>query len=264
MGDRVEALLGPERQCTGGVVIGDNGGDGTYWVVFDTGHEFTSVAAALLCPEESRAADLEAQLAQLRWRKMQNDAQIKTALEQSRAMAEQDLVAQLSRTKTSEKAEWARSIIEDELSKPLEVSEQFMRKFEAEEQGREEGLSASKRRHAASVRRLAATVVRREESLAEKAAKLSRLAAESARETSDIHNKIIQTKHVLQVDYMALGDRLEAEDVATMKLLEKRVAMLSATWADANARTEAIHAKVSSCGPCPCAHQWSCCCPTPF
>ena len=88
VGQRVEALLGPARVCTGGVVLGDHGGGvGTYRVRFDDGLEFPEVHEGLLCREVSRVAELEEQLAQLQWRKMQNDAQIRAALEHTRLLA---------------------------------------------------------------------------------------------------------------------------------------------------------------------------------
>jgi hypothetical protein len=105
----VEALLGPSRVCTGGVVLGDHGGGcGTYWVRFDGGLEFPAVHEGLLCREVSRVAELEEQLAQLQWRKMQNDAQIRAALEQTRLLQEKDLMKQMEQDRSAEKAEWVR------------------------------------------------------------------------------------------------------------------------------------------------------------
>ena len=107
VGERVEALLGPTRVCTGGVVLSDFG-NGTYRVRFDDGNDIPAVQESLLCREVSRVAELEMQLAQLQWRKMQNDAQIRTAIEQTRQMQEQDLMKQLEHDRSAEKAEWVR------------------------------------------------------------------------------------------------------------------------------------------------------------
>jgi len=105
VGERVEALLGPTRVCTGGVVVSD-AGNGSYRVRFDDGNDIPAVQESLLCREVSRVTELEMQLAQLQWRKLQNDAQIRTALEQTRQMQEQDLMKQLEHDRTAEKAEW--------------------------------------------------------------------------------------------------------------------------------------------------------------
>ena len=204
VGQRVEALLGAERVCTGGVVCGDNGGNGTYWVVFDGGHEFAAVDGALLCAEVTKAEVLAEQLAQLQWRKMQNEASIRRALKATRAAMEADVLRQLSVDRAGEKAAWMAEVIEDELSRPLEVSEDFMRSFEAGEALEQERLEASNATHVRGVKHLVKTVVKRGATAASTAASLTRKANELAEAANELHNKIIQTRHILEVDYYAL------------------------------------------------------------
>ena len=78
------------------------------------------------------ARDIQMQLAHLKWRKTVNESKIRTAINASRALGERDLLMQLSVDRTAERAAWRQAVVEDELSKPLEVSERFMKQFEKE------------------------------------------------------------------------------------------------------------------------------------
>jgi hypothetical protein len=54
------------------------------------------------------------------------------------------------------------SIIDDELSKPLEVTEDFMQRFEAEEADLKVKRGLNMKRHVASVEHLEGTLLKRE------------------------------------------------------------------------------------------------------
>jgi hypothetical protein len=108
VGQKVEALLGKARVCTLGHVIYDNC-DGSYAVWFETGHEFAAVDGEILTPIVDRVLEIETQLAQVRWRKMQNESKIKAMLESSKDLQEQDLLQQLEVDHNKEKAEWVSS-----------------------------------------------------------------------------------------------------------------------------------------------------------
>jgi hypothetical protein len=112
VGQRIEALLGTKvsnNRITGGIVLGILK-DGSYAVIFDTGDEFESLDESLLSREIDRVAELETQLAQVRWRKVQNESQIKNVLESSRVLQEQELRRQLERNIKKEKDEWVRLV----------------------------------------------------------------------------------------------------------------------------------------------------------
>jgi hypothetical protein len=61
------------------------------------------------------------QLAHLKWRKCVNDTKIRTQIDTSRALQERDLLLQLSENRSAQRGEWRKAVIEDELTKPLEV-----------------------------------------------------------------------------------------------------------------------------------------------
>ena len=70
-------------------------------------------------PDATR--DIHTQLAHLKWRKCVNDTRIRTKITSSRALAERDLLIQLSENRAQMRAKWREAVIADELQKPLEV-----------------------------------------------------------------------------------------------------------------------------------------------
>jgi len=64
VGQRIEALLGTDRELVGGVITKVNN-DGTYGIIFDTGHEFAALDGQLLSIELNKIVELETQLAQV-------------------------------------------------------------------------------------------------------------------------------------------------------------------------------------------------------
>ena len=131
---------------------------------------------------------------------MQNEGKIRTMLESSRELQEHDLLRQLEQDRSKEKSEWVRGfesfpsgnshlfcwrlshfcsplslcpcliidifqmqgIIDDELSKPLEVTEDYMQTFEAEEAVLRSKREADRRQHVASVGHLEKKLWQRE------------------------------------------------------------------------------------------------------
>ena len=73
----------------------------------------------------------------LRWRKRQNEAKIRSKLLQTKQMKEQDQLAQLVTNKAQIKAEWIQRVVEDEINKPLQVTDEFIEEMvELERQNR--------------------------------------------------------------------------------------------------------------------------------
>jgi hypothetical protein len=270
---RVEALLGTKRKCVGGQIVADNG-DGTYGVAFDSGHEFAAVDGALLTAEMSKVQELEVQLAHLRWRKMQNETKIRSMLESSRVMQEQDLLKELSLNKTAQKSGWMRGVIEDELSKPLEVNEAFMHRFEEDELKMRETLRANKSRHLTSVKFLQTELQKREETARMRYHALTRKAKELDTEAEEIYNKIMKTSRVLETEYLSRvreggssnggssssgsssssssssaaaaargGVTLDEDDLETMDMLRKRIRLLTDAYEKAENEANRVKAR---------------------
>lgn len=71
----------------------------------------------------SRATEIEQQLAHMRWRRLQNERAIRNALEKTKSVKQNDTMLQISVNHTNEKKAWMSSIIEDELARPLVLSD---------------------------------------------------------------------------------------------------------------------------------------------
>jgi|TARA_A100001015_G_C15008018_1_gene721686 hypothetical protein len=67
---------------------------------------------------------LEEQIAFLRWRRMQNERQIRHSLEQTRSLQTKDELMRVTQDIGSSKGEWMASVIKDELSRPLVISDE--------------------------------------------------------------------------------------------------------------------------------------------
>ena len=92
---------------------------------------------------------LKQRLAYVQWLKAQNENKMRETLDVTRQMQESDLMQQLSYDAGAEKAAWMQGVIEDELQKPLEVTQEFL---EAHEQ-RKLTDAARSRKNEASLRR---------------------------------------------------------------------------------------------------------------
>ena len=77
-------------------------------------------------PAPNNVLEIERRMQMLRWRKAQNEAKIRSKLLQTKQMREQDQLAQLVTNKAQLKAEWIQRIVEDEISKPLQVTDEFI------------------------------------------------------------------------------------------------------------------------------------------
>lgn len=73
-----------------------------------------------------RLREIEQQLAQLEWTRKQNDRLIKQGLESSKLLKQKDAVIQISLNNYAEKSSWQNAVIQDELSRPLVLSDQEM------------------------------------------------------------------------------------------------------------------------------------------
>ena len=97
----------------------------------------------------SQGQVLKQRLAYVQWLKSQNENKMRETLDVTRQMQESDLMQQLSYDAGAEKAAFMQSVIEDELQKPLEVTQEFL---EAHEQ-RKATEATRARQHQASLLR---------------------------------------------------------------------------------------------------------------
>lgn len=84
--------------------------------------------------QRSRASDFEQQLTQLRWRRMQNERAIRNSLEATKVLKQKDTILGLAVDQSSEKTLWMSSIVRDELSRPLVVSDGELHKVQSEDE----------------------------------------------------------------------------------------------------------------------------------
>ena len=81
----------------------------------------------------NRVTDIEQQLAHLRWRRMQNERQIRGALEVTKSLQLRDKIMHVSVDAASEKSEWMTSVVRDELSRPLVITDEEIHKMQSDE-----------------------------------------------------------------------------------------------------------------------------------
>lgn len=80
-----------------------------------------------------RAREIEQQLAQLRWRRMQNERNIRNYLETTKVMKQKDTILGLTIDQSAERMQWLDSIVRDELTRPLVLSDEELHKVQSEE-----------------------------------------------------------------------------------------------------------------------------------
>ena len=98
-------------------------------------------------------AELEQEMKLLHWHKLANEAALKAALIRTKKLKEQDSGRAVVETR-KERAQWMQQIIEEEQAKPLEVSEDFILKYEEAERVEEERLEAEVQRHIQSLQKI--------------------------------------------------------------------------------------------------------------
>ena len=76
---------------------------------------------------------LEEQIAFVRWRRMQNERQIRQALETTRSLQQKDELMCVSMDQGSERSMWMQSVIRDEISRPLVITDEEMHRLQESE-----------------------------------------------------------------------------------------------------------------------------------
>ena len=80
-----------------------------------------------------RSRDIEQQIAHLRWRRQQNERLIKSSLEATRVLKQKDTILGLTVDQSSERELWTNSVVLDELSRPLVVTDEQLHNIQYEE-----------------------------------------------------------------------------------------------------------------------------------
>lgn len=105
-----------------------------------------------LLKQQTRAEKIKAELKLLEWHKLANDSAIKAALMQTKILKEDtDLT---SESNPSMSAMWMKQVLDDENNKPLEVSKDFIIKFEHKEKETQEKLTNQMERHISTLKML--------------------------------------------------------------------------------------------------------------
>mmetsp|Transcript_236 Transcript_236/g.221 ORF Transcript_236/g.221 Transcript_236/m.221 type:complete len:137 (-) Transcript_236:38-448(-) len=81
----------------------------------------------------SRSTEIQQQLAHLRWRRLQNERAVRNVLESTKSMKQNDTMLQISVNHTNEKKSWMSSVIEDELARPLILTDTDLDKLRCNE-----------------------------------------------------------------------------------------------------------------------------------
>ena len=105
---------------------------------------------------------LEQELKLLHWHKLANEAALKAALIRTKKLKEQDSGRAVVESR-KERAQWMQQIIEEEQSKPLEVTEDFILKYEEKQRIEEERLEEEVQRHVKSLQRIKTNLKEKEE-----------------------------------------------------------------------------------------------------
>ncbi|CAM9606957.1 unnamed protein product [Ectocarpus sp. 8 AP-2014] len=109
-------------------------------------------------------SDLHTKLAHIQWRRHANDKSIRKALETTKRLQERDMMLQLSVDREGERARWTEAIVRDELARPVEISEMFLKDWEQREgETRKRQLKETKL-HLKSLKRVERTVTSKKRS----------------------------------------------------------------------------------------------------
>jgi hypothetical protein len=83
--------------------------------------------------QKPRVTDIEQQIAQLRWRRQQNERSIRSSLEATKVLKQKDTILGITVDYSTERSMWTNAVVRDELSRPLIVSDEELHKIEYDE-----------------------------------------------------------------------------------------------------------------------------------
>jgi hypothetical protein len=71
----------------------------------------------------SREREVAEQLAQLKWKRSQNEKSVRLALISTKTLKQKDTILNLTARQNFDKSVWVDSVLKDELSRPLIISD---------------------------------------------------------------------------------------------------------------------------------------------
>jgi hypothetical protein len=90
-------------------------------------------AAMYMTTRQRNEKKLEEQIAFVRWRRMQNERKIRQALETTKSLQMKDALMNVSMDVGSERSMWMSSVIRDELSRPLVITDEELHRLQESE-----------------------------------------------------------------------------------------------------------------------------------
>jgi hypothetical protein len=76
--------------------------------------------------EPDRLVEIKQQIAQLEWRRKQNDRLLRIGLDSAKSLKQKDALIKISQNNLAIKSTWQTAVIRDELSRPLVLSDEEM------------------------------------------------------------------------------------------------------------------------------------------
>jgi len=104
-------------------------------------------------PDE-RVAEIQKQMAYLKWRRTQVEHSIRNITANARRLSEEQSLMQIAANATLEKQRWTQEVVADELMKPLELSKQFVYDLEAMERREADAEEMTTEHHLRSLNKL--------------------------------------------------------------------------------------------------------------
>ena len=144
-------------------------------------------------PNQKRITEIEQQIAHLSWQRRQNDRLIKQGLESTRSLKQKDGAMHLSTNNTLEHLTWQNAVIQDELSRPLVLTDAEMSAVLKRERISKERLQKYYETHHSAAQKLQNLVANRSD--CESPANKGRL-----KELSMVENRIHETMKELRVE----------------------------------------------------------------
>ena len=151
-------------------------------------------------PNQKRITEIEQQIAHLSWQRRQNDRLIKQGLESTRSLKQKDGAMHLSANNTLEHLTWQNAVIQDELTRPLVLTDAEMSAVLRRERVSKERLRKYYETHHTAAQKLQDLVANRSD--CDSPANKGRL-----RDLSMVENRIHRTMKELQVEEPFIHNR---------------------------------------------------------
>ncbi|CAM9954212.1 unnamed protein product [Ectocarpus fasciculatus] len=125
---------------------------------FGSSREDVPAGSSIVSSGGDALSDLHTKLAHIQWRRHANDKSIRKALETTKRLQERDMMLQLSVDREGERARWTEAIVRDELARPVEISEMFLKDWERREGETQKRQLKETKLHLKSLKRVERTV----------------------------------------------------------------------------------------------------------